>query len=88
MKDKDDLQTVCLAIIRDTLKDSPHAGLADEELLQTEVKSLRLDSLAKMEMILNIEDEMNIMMDEVEISNAACLQDIVNLVNHRSTEKV
>ncbi len=84
---KDDVQTVCLAIIRDTLKDSPHAGLNDEELLQTDVKSLRLDSLAKMEMILNIEDAMHIMMDEVEISNAACLRDIVNLVNHRSTEK-
>lgn len=85
---KDDVQTVCLAIIRDTLKGSPHAGLDDEELLQTDVKSLRLDSLAKMEMILNIEDAMHIMMDEVEIYNAACLQDIVNLVNHRSTEKV
>ncbi|WP_108881058.1 acyl carrier protein [Anderseniella sp. Alg231-50] len=85
---KDDVQTICLAIIRDTLKDSLQAGLTDEELLQTEVQSLRLDSLAKMEMILNIEDTLHIMMDEVEISNAACLQDIVNLVDHRSTEKV
>lgn len=84
----DDVQTVCLAVIRDTLKDSPYAGLNDEELLQIDVKSLRLDSLAKMEMILNIEDAMHIMMDEVEISNAARLQDIINLVNHRSTEKV
>ncbi|MEM7636187.1 MAG: hypothetical protein AAF299_16600 [Pseudomonadota bacterium] len=84
---KADMQTKCLAIIRDTLKDSPHAGLTDDELLRTEVKSLRLDSLAKMEMILNIEDALHIMMDEVEISNADHLQDIVNLVTHRSTEK-
>lgn len=85
---KDDMQTMCLAVIRDILKDSPHATLTDQELLQTDVKSLRLDSLSKMEMILNIEDAMHVMMDEVEISNATSLQDIVNLVNHRSTEKV
>ncbi|MEO9875923.1 MAG: hypothetical protein ABJM26_07920 [Anderseniella sp.] len=85
---KNDVQSACLAIFRDTLKDSPHAGLSDDRLLQIDVKSLRLDSLAKMEMILNIEDTMDIMMDEVEISNASCLQDIVNLVTHRSTEKL
>lgn len=82
-----DVETVCLAIFRDTLKHGPHAGLSDTALLQMDVKSLDLDSLAKMEMILNIEDEMRIMMDEVEISNANCLQDIVNLVDHHSTEK-
>ena len=82
-----DVQAACLAIFRDTLKHGPNAGLSDAALLQADVKSLDLDSLAKMEMILNIEDEMNIMMDEVEISNASCLQDIVNLVDHHSTEK-
>jgi acyl carrier protein len=82
-----DVEAVCLAIFRDTLKHGPHAGLSDTALLQTEIKSLDLDSLAKMEMILNLEDELHIMMDEVEISNATCLSDIIQLVDHQSTEE-
>lgn len=82
-----DVQAVCLTIFRDTLRHGPHAGLSDAELLKVDIKSLDLDSLAKMEMILKIEDEMHIMMDEIEISNATCLRDIINLADHRSTEK-
>ena len=82
------MQAVCLAIFRDTLKHSPHAGLGDAALLAADIRSLDLDSLAKMEMILKIEDELHIMMDETEISDAACLKDIIELVGHRSTEKI
>ena len=85
----DNLRDGFLALMRDAIHtNAPKDGgpsaaeLSDDAVLATLISDLNLESLAKMELVMNIEAESGVLLDEALVQRAKTVADLWQAVLH------
>lgn len=71
-----------IALVRDALTPDAAvaAGLSNEQFEKLQLDELDLDSLGKMELVMQIEDTLGVLLDEEDMIACATVSDLVELV--------
>jgi acyl carrier protein len=82
----DERQQQALGVVRKTLQDNADAYADDAALLRAEIDALDIDSLGKLEMVMELEKEFGLMLNETEIAACRSVDDLVSLVVRTSAQ--
>ena len=76
----DEKQSLALGVVRKTLQDSASEYSDDAALMGADIEKLDIDSLGKLEMVMELEKEFGLMLNETEIASCRSVGDLVSLV--------
>lgn len=76
----DEKQSLALGVVRKTLQDSAAEYSDDAALMGADIEKLDIDSLGKLEMVMELEKEFGLMLNETEIASCRSVGDLVSLV--------
>lgn len=76
----DEKQSLALGVVRKTLQDSAAKYSDDAALMGADIEKLDIDSLGKLEMVMELEKEFGLMLNETEIASCRSVGDLVSLV--------
>lgn len=76
----DEKQSKALRIVRKSLPSSAVEYSDDAALMGAEIERLDIDSLGKLEMVMELEKEFGFMLNETEIASCNSVGDLVSLV--------
>lgn len=82
----DERQQQALGVVRKTLQENADAYADDAALLRAEIDALDIDSLGKLEMVMELEKEFGLMLNETEIAACRSVSDLVSLVVRTSAQ--
>lgn len=82
----DERQQQALGVVRKTLQENADAYADDVALLRAEIDALDIDSLGKLEMVMELEKEFGLMLNETEIAACRSVSDLVSLVVRTSAQ--
>lgn len=82
----DERQQQALGVVRKTLQENADAYADDTALLRAEIDALDIDSLGKLEMVMELEKEFGLMLNETEIAACRSVSDLVSLVVRTSAQ--
>jgi len=82
----DERQQQALGVVRKTLQENADAYADDAALLHAEIDALDIDSLGKLEMVMELEKEFGLMLNETEIAACRSVSDLVSLVVRASAQ--
>lgn len=77
----DQAYTRGLEVVRKLLAEKVEEYVDDADLLQAEINSLAIDSLGKLELIMELEDAYSVMMNETDIVNCRTIGEVISAMS-------
>lgn len=82
----DETQTRALHVVRRIIQENAAGYPDDADLMGAVIDNLDIDSLGKLEMVMELEKEFGFMLNETEIASCKSVGDLVSLVAHTSAK--
>lgn len=76
----DEKTLLALKIVRKTLQDNAAEYSDDSALMAADIDKLDIDSLGKLEMVMELEKEFGLMLNETEVATCKRVGDLISLV--------
>jgi acyl carrier protein len=77
---KNEIKVRALGVIKAVLAEAVPTGMTDAALLDLPLEDLAIDSLSKLELVLELEKTFGLLLDETRIAACRSLGDLVSLV--------